>query len=92
MFGFFSKWLQHRCGQRSAVEAAVRHFDATTGKHAHPGISGVIGEREGNFVVRICYGNTKPPGRTWYVVGSDGSVIEELSFEEAKRFDEKLWR
>jgi hypothetical protein len=90
MFGFLSRWLEHRRRKQAAVEAAVQHFDATTGNRAHSG--GVIGEKSGNLVVRVCHGNIKPPGRAWYLVGSDGSVVAELSFDEAQEFGEGLWK
>lgn len=92
MFAVLSKWFHHRRRKRSAVEAAVRHFGAATGKQARSGISGVIGEREGNLVVRVCYGNTKPPGRAWYLIAPDGAIAGELSFEEAQGFGERRWK
>jgi hypothetical protein len=92
MFGFLSKWLEQRRRKRAAVDSAVRHFDATTGKSAHAGISCVIGEKAGRFIVRVCYGEVKPPRRAWYVVAPDGSIVDEISFEQAKEFGERLWR
>jgi hypothetical protein len=93
MFGALSRWLDGRRRRRAAIAAAVRQFEATTGAEAHPGISSVIGEEARGMVVRVCHGHDiKPPGRAWYVIGADGAVIAELSFAEAGRFGERLWR
>ena len=85
MLRSLSGWLERRRRNRIAVEVAVRHFESTTGQRAHAGISSVIGEESGGLVVRVCYGDVKPPRRAWYRLG-DGSVVDELSFEEAGRF------
>jgi hypothetical protein len=93
MLKALSRWLERRRRHRSAVAAAVRHFEATTGTEALPGISTVIGEEPRGLVVRVCHDDeVKPPRRSWYVVGDDGVVAAELSFAEAGRFGERLWR
>jgi len=80
-------------GGSKAVAAAVRHFEATTGAEAFPGISRAIGEDARGTVVRVCHGeDVIPPGRAWYVVGANGTVVAELSFDEAGRFGERHWR
>src|SRR5262249_25609640 len=56
MFAFVTTWIQYRRQKRAAIEAAVRHFDATTGRKALPRISSVIGELNGDLVVRVCHG------------------------------------
>jgi hypothetical protein len=59
---------------------------------AHCGISTVIGEDDAGLVVRVCYGEVKPPGRAWYRVDADWSVVGELTFEQARQFGEGYWR
>ena len=92
MLTSLSRWLEQGRRKRSAVKAALHRFNTTTGKPAHPGMSSVIGEKAGDLIVRVCFGNTKPPARVWYLVGLNTSVISELSFEEAQEFGECLWR
>lgn len=92
MLGWPFRWMERRRRRRVAVTAAVRHFAVVTGQQAHQNISSVIGEEAGELVVRICYGQVRPPGRAWFRVGADGQVRDELSFEEAGRFGERPWR
>src|SRR5262249_14454723 len=92
MFAFVTTWIQYRRQKRAAIEAAVRHFDATTGRKALPRISSVIGELNGDLVVRVCHGQQKPPGRAWYLVSKDNVVLSELSFEEVVQLGECYWR
>jgi hypothetical protein len=87
MFGFLHSWLAQRRRKRAAVAAAIHHFEETSGKRAHTG--SVIGEKAGHFVVRVYFGNIKPPGRAWFIVGTDGTVLRELSFEVAQEFGER---
>ena len=92
MLGGLYRWLSQHRRRRAAVAAAALHFESVTGHQPHPGWGGVIGEEAGEFVVRVCYGDTKPPRRVWYRVGADGQVRGELSCEEAQRFGEREWR
>jgi hypothetical protein len=92
MLSFVSKWLHARQRRQSAVKAAISHFEAATGNHAHSGLCEVIGEKDGNFIVRVCFGHIKPPRRKWYLIGQDYTVIAELSFDEVKPFGERGWR
>jgi hypothetical protein len=93
MLGRFSRWLDRRRRHRAAVAAAVRHFEATTGWEALPGISAVIGEDSRGTVVRVCHGDdVKPPRRVWSVVAASGAVAAELTLAEAGRFGERPWR
>lgn len=92
MFARLRRWLERRRRHREAVAVACRHFEAVTGKVAHVGISSVIGEDAGGFVVRVCHGQGRPPGRAWFRVGIDGRVSGDLSFDDVQRFGEGLWR
>jgi hypothetical protein len=92
MLRAFSDWQSRQRCNRAAVDAAVQHFERTTGQKAHARISSVLAEEAGQFVVRVCYRDVKPPGRVWYRIGENNSVIAELSFEEATRLGECGWR
>ncbi len=97
--GLFRKFFERRRSRRQAevatamaLAAAVRHFELTSGQAAHRGMGAVIGKDPRGMVVRICHGGTRPPRRTWYIVGTDGSVVTELSHAEAAQFGESPWR
>ena len=92
MFGFLMRWLDHRKRIRSAIAMAVRQFESKTGERAHRSICDVIAEEPEQFVVRVCYGQAKPPCRAWYLISAEGSIVCDLSFEEAQQFGERLWR
>jgi hypothetical protein len=89
-------WLERRRRSRSAeaaaVTAAARHFEVATGERPHAGLGAAIGREPRGTVVRICHGATRPPQRAWYVVSAEGTVVAELSFEDAARFGERPWR
>ena len=80
--------------ETDAVAVAVRHFESSTGQSAHTGTGTgkVIGQEERGLAVRVCYGHRRPPQRAWYLVGSEGAVIAELSLDEVSRFGERPWR
>jgi hypothetical protein len=93
VFGAISRWFDARRKRREAVASAVRHFEANGGNDPLPGISCVIGEDAGDFIVRVCHGgDIIPPGRVWYRVGSNFAVLAELSFADVTRFGERYWR
>lgn len=89
MLSFISKWFHSRKRKQTAVKAAISHFEATIGTRAHSGK--VIGEKGGNFIVRVFYdhGKVKPLRRKWYLLGQHDSVIAELSFDEVRQFGER---
>ena len=43
------------------------------------------------MVVRVCYGWQKPPQRKWYIVGTSGAVVAELTGKDVDRFGEPVW-
>lgn len=90
MFAAFSRWLAARAHRRAVVASAVRHFEAT-GRRAIRGMCVVISEEARGAVVRVCHGDTRPPSRSWFVVGPIG-VVAELSWAEAERLGERPWR
>ncbi len=90
VFGALSRWLKTRTARREAVASAVRHFEAT-GRRAHNSLCSVIGAEARGIVVRVCHGDVKPPGRTWFVVGPCG-VVAELDWADAKGLGERAWR
>jgi hypothetical protein len=92
MLELLSKWFEQRQRKRAAVAAAVRYFEAVSGKSAHHRISSVIGEKDDQLIVRVCHGHTKPPGRSWFLVARDGSITGELSFADVQVVGGGYWR
>jgi hypothetical protein len=90
MFASLSRWLTARTARRVKLNMAIKHFE-TTGERASRGMSRVIHEGDRGTVVEICYGDTRPPWRKWYMVSETDDVVE-LSWEEVQRQGEKPWR
>jgi hypothetical protein len=87
MFNF----LKRRQKRKAAIQAAVQHFDPGASKQVARRMSAVIAEPDGGYVVRVCYGNTIPPHRAWFIVGPD-SFIAPLTFDEVRQYGEREWR
>ncbi len=90
VFATFSRWRAARARRRTLVVSAIREFE-TAGRRAIRGMCSIIGEEARGTVVRVCYGDTRPPRRAWFVIGPDGSVAE-LPWAEAQRLDMCAWR
>jgi len=88
----FLAWFRNIPQRRAAVASAVNHFESTKSTPAHRGISSVIAKAPEGYVVRVCYGHIKPPGRAWFLVSAEGSIIAELSFDQVKQHGEEMWR
>jgi hypothetical protein len=85
-------WIDRVRRRRLARAAARRHLEATTGQRSHLVGSTVLGEHAGGLVVRVCYGDTKPPRRAWYLIGAGGRVARSVSWDEAESVGERPWR
>ncbi len=47
----------------------------------------------GELIVTVCYGNTKPPRRSWWIRRSGQTGFEELPHDEAEKLIEiPVWR
>jgi hypothetical protein len=76
----------------SVLEAAVAHFKRTDNSFVVRSMSGIWEEIDNGYVVRICYGNTRPPRRAWFFVSSDAKSVVRMSEEEAKPYNKGTWR
>jgi len=38
-----------------------------------------------DFVITVCFGTTRPPGRTWWNVNIASGKVQELEFEMARK-------
>jgi hypothetical protein len=90
MLAAISRWFADRARRRERVAGAIRHFEVG-GQRAIRGMCAAIAEETRGTIVRVCYGDTRPPRRSWFLVGKDGDVTE-LSWSETERLGERPWR
>ena len=76
----------------SVLEAAIALFKTTDNRVVLRSMSGIWEEADNGYVVRICYGNTRPPRRAWFLVSSDAKSVVRMSDEEAKPYNQGTWR
>jgi hypothetical protein len=79
--------------RQNAIYVAVRYFENSSRQKAiRPMCSAIAIETE-RCIVRVCYGNTKPPSRIFYAVYDLFQEVTELPFEEVSIvYGEKAWR
>ncbi|WP_218932181.1 hypothetical protein [Adhaeretor mobilis] len=51
----------------------------------------VIATTDDGFIVRLCFGHTKPPSRAYFKIHESGAV-DELEFEQVRQYGERPWR
>ena len=83
---------ESRRREKEALNAAHTHFQICSGMEPNRQMSSILHSAENSFVIRICYGATRPPSRAWFRVSDDTRQIEELSFDDVVRYGEKTWR
>src|SRR5258708_4801485 len=92
MFAGITCFLAHRRERARAIDAAIRRFESVSDRSAHRGISSVLRSDDLGFVVRVCYGHIKPPGRAWFRVLRDTAKVQELSFDDVRLYRDRRWR
>jgi len=93
MFGYFKRVLKNRKRQREAVHTAIRYFENAAQRKAIRAMSRIIATEKNRCIVRVCYGDTRPPHRNFYAIYDSPQEITELEFEEvAILYNEKPWR
>lgn len=85
-----AKWFGRLRQRRSATSMAVEYFEKTKMLKAHKRISKVIAEDDGGYIVRVCFGHTKPPGRARITVNVPKSTIKEVPFNSVRQYGETL--
>jgi hypothetical protein len=91
MFSWIRRWTLGRRYIREAKRRAVAAFDGT-GRGPVAWID-VLQSDDRRTIIRVCFGNTRPANRSWFLVPahSDGEV-RELTFEEVAPMGEVAWR
>ena len=82
-------WFRRFRDRRAAIKLAVTYFEKTKMLTAHPRISKVIADEDGDYIVRVCYGHKKPPHRAWINVNVPKSTIKEVSFGSVRQYGER---
>jgi hypothetical protein len=76
----------------SVLDAAIAHFKTMDNSFVVRSMSGIWEETDNGYVVRICYGNRRPPRRAWFFVSSDAKSVVRMSDEVAKPYNQRPWR
>jgi hypothetical protein len=90
MINPLAKWFGRLRHRRAAISMAVMYFEKTKMLKAHRRISKVIAEEDGGYIVRVCFGHTKPRRRAWITVNVPKSTIKEVSFNSVRQYGETL--
>ena len=89
-------WIIRMTGSRrrrkEALDAARVHFQSRSREKVHRHMSSILHSDDNDFVIRICYGNTRPSSRAWFRISRDTRKIEELTFDDVLQYGEKPWR
>jgi hypothetical protein len=91
MLDFIRKFVAGICQNADAIDIAMRHVESRTGDRAHRSGTCVLHSDDLAFVIRVCYGRSKPPSRAWLRVLRSAAETQELSFDEVTQYGEKIW-
>ena len=94
MIRAITNWMQKRRAEAARHARALQAF-----KRLYPDRSPVAWRlkehvlEDGRRVQTICYGNTKPPSRSFWIFSPDCDTPKELAHEQAKElFEVPVWR
>ena len=73
----------------SVLEAAIPYFKTRDSRVVLRSMSGIWEKTDNGYVVRICYGSTRPPRCAWFLVSSDTKSVVRMSDEEAKPYNNR---
>jgi hypothetical protein len=85
MFGYLKRIVRRRRAERTAA-AWFRQRNATVTYMAR-----VLDDNDDRAVVRLCFGNSKPPRRAWVSVRHGDASVEPLTWDDVVPFGEKPW-
>jgi hypothetical protein len=85
-------WRDERARVRDAERRALAAFEATGRGRGY--MMWVVRADERETVIRVCFGDTRPPHRSWFLVPSElGAPVRELSYDEVVPMGESTaWR
>lgn len=93
VIAWFRRWRAENARVRDAERRALSAFRDSRG---HAGFGAWIVRRtEDETVVRVCFGDLRPPRRAWFAVpASAGAPVRELSWDEVSPMGEgeRVWR
>lgn len=87
-----SKDQSNHVSQSITLHKVIEQLSDSLKQNLLPEKCEVIGTLEDNRVVRLCYGNSRPPGRRWFVVTREGVLLREIDLKEASKYGEVPWR
>ena len=82
--------VEARRQDQASVAQAISYFESTYHERARQGMSRVIHRDDDKVVVRICYGDSRPPMRHFFAI-SRTDEITKVEFEAVGRYGEKPW-
>jgi hypothetical protein len=89
-------WLRRRGAERKRIREAERRalaaFQATGRGRGY--MTWIVRSDAGETVVRVCFGDTRPPHRSWFLVPLEPDApVRELSYDDVVPMGEsKVWR
>ena len=83
----FRKPKQHL----AAIDNAREFFQSISSQEDHRSMAKVIASTDDAYIVRLCFGRTKPPSRAYFKIHESGA-IDELEFEQVRQYGERPWR
>lgn len=92
MWSWFRRWRDDRARVREAERRAVAAFHETdSGRHWG---TWIVRKSPGETIVRVMFGDTKPPRRRWFMVPvTPGAPVRELSYDDVVSMGETTaWR
>ncbi len=93
MFTRLSQRIRQRSRERGAIDAAVRFFESARHERVIRRMSKIVAADESRWVVQVCHGGSRPPGRAFFAVGRSSFDVTSLSFEEVSEIYEiPAWR
>lgn len=78
-----AEWLRRRRAKQVAIQAFQQSIER------RPAWASIIGVESNRFVVRVCFGNTRPPHRAYFGVNWETLACERLEDYDG---DRAIWR
>ena len=93
MLHWLKSWRERRRSERAALSAAIEAFQQESSERPSSALSSVVAEDDTQFIVQVCFGRTRPPGRAWFSVARADLSARALTQEQVGEFyDVPMWR
>ena len=91
MIGWLRRWRAKNARIREATRRALAAF-RQSGRGAGY-MTWIVRRTDDETVVRVCFGQARPPGRAWFAVPAPADApVRELSWDDVVPMGDKPWR